>query len=191
MKTNSRYLIKTESGYKEFTGLQKVKKNGLAIIFDNCYLICTCDHQIKVGNDFIRADSLKIHDKINNHEIIDIYKCISTFYDVIGVQGNTYSSTGFEHHNCNVIVVDETAFVKTTLWNDFVDSIAPTQSALSWKKNIYLSTANGMNHFKDMCEQAQKPKIYRDLPDDTQIELDDGSLVFLSDYYKDHYGTNS
>ena len=189
MKHNTRYLIKTENGFKPFLGLQKINnKRGLVLIFDNCYLICTNDHRIKVDDEFKQASELKIHDKINGHEIIDIYPCVSTFYDVIGVQGNSYTCNGFEHHNCNVIVVDETAFVKTTLWNEFIDAIAPTQSALAWKKNIYLSTANGMNHFKDMCEQSQRLKEYKDLSEDTKIELKNGEIISISEYYRRKHG---
>jgi len=191
MIVNNRYLIKTENGYQEFIGINKVKSHkGLAIIFDNCYLVCTCNHLIKVDGKFVRADSLKPGDTIGSHEILDIYPCTSTFYDVVGVRGNTYSCNGFEHHNCSVVVVDETAFIKQSLWNDFIDAVAPTQSALSWKKNIYLSTANGMNHFYELCTKAQQKKVFSHLPSDTQIELDDGTIVDLDTYYKEHYGNN-
>lgn len=192
MLLNDRYKIKTETGYKNFLGIQiSPEKSGLAIIFNNCYLVCTKNHRIKKDGEFTTADTLKIHDVINSHEIIDIYPCKSKFYDIVLSDNNTYSSEGFEHHNCNIVVVDETAFLKTSLWNDFVDSIMPSQSALAWKKNIFLSTANGINHFKDMCEGAQINKKYQDLSDDTQIELKDGSIVLLKDYYREHYGNKS
>lgn len=61
------------------------------------------------------------------------------------------SFRGFSIH-CGVI--DETAFIRSTKWNEFIDAFLPSQSALAWKKNIILSTPKGMNHFYDMVKGA-------------------------------------
>ena len=184
----SRYLIKTENGYKEFLGVQKSKEtDGLLITFDKCIIKCTKTHRIKKDGKFVQAKDLKVSDKIGEYTIISIQQVKDEFYDIFGVQGNTYTCNGLEHHNCNILVVDETAFLKTNIWNDFIDAMSPSQSALAWKKNIFLSTANGTNHFKDMFENAKKPKVYYDLPMDTEIQLDDGKVISLEEFYNSQF----
>jgi hypothetical protein len=65
------------------------------------------------------------------------------------------SSDAFRGFTIAILVVDECAFIKSTVWDEFADSIFPSQSGLSWKKNIILSTANGMNHFYQMVKSAR------------------------------------
>ena len=55
----------------------------------------------------------------------------------------------------NVLTIDECAFIKTSVWEEFADSIFPSQSALAWKKNIIISTAKGLNHFYDLVQKAK------------------------------------
>lgn len=66
------------------------------------------------------------------------------------------SSDSFRGFTIAVLVVDECAFIKPTVWDEFADSIFPSQSGLAWKKNIILSTANGMNHFYQMVKGARE-----------------------------------
>lgn len=61
----------------------------------------------------------------------------------------------FRGYTCNVLTIDECAFIKTSVWEEFADSIFPSQSALSWKKNIIISTAKGLNHFYDLVQKAK------------------------------------
>lgn len=61
----------------------------------------------------------------------------------------------FRGFTCNVLCVDECAFVKTSVWEEFADSVFPSQSALAWKKNIIISTAKGLNHFYDIVQRAK------------------------------------
>ena len=65
------------------------------------------------------------------------------------------TSDAFRGFTIAILVVDECAFIKPTVWEAFADSIFPSQSGLSWKKNIILSTANGMNHFYQMVKGAR------------------------------------
>lgn len=55
-----------------------------------------------------------------------------------------------------VLVVDECAKIPKNRWDEFADSIFPSQSGLSWKKNIIISTAYGMNHYYELVEGARK-----------------------------------
>lgn len=61
----------------------------------------------------------------------------------------------FRGYTVNCLVCDEAAFVKTSVWEEFADSIFPSQSALAWKKNIIISTAKGLNHFYDIVQRAK------------------------------------
>ena len=65
------------------------------------------------------------------------------------------SSDAFMGWTISVLVVDECAKIRTTIWDAFSDSIFPSQSGLAWKKNIILSTMRGMNHFYDIVEGAR------------------------------------
>ena len=66
------------------------------------------------------------------------------------------TSDAFRGFTIAILVVDECAFIKSTVWDEFADSIFPSQSGLAWKKNIILSTANGMNHFYQMVKGARE-----------------------------------
>ena len=73
------------------------------------------------------------------------------------------SSDAFRGFTISILVVDECAFIKSTVWEEFADSIFPSQSGLAWKKNIILSTANGMNHFYQMVKGAREKANGMDL----------------------------
>ncbi len=65
------------------------------------------------------------------------------------------SSDSFRGYTCNIIYVDETAYIKKNLWDEFVDSVMPTMNSLIFKQVIMTSTANGVNHFEAICKRAQ------------------------------------
>lgn len=65
------------------------------------------------------------------------------------------SQDAFRGYSMNVLTIDECAFIKTSVWEEFADSIFPSQSALAWKKNIIISTAKGLNHFYDLVQKAK------------------------------------
>lgn len=66
------------------------------------------------------------------------------------------SSDSFRGFTIALLVCDEVGFIRSSRWEDFADSIFPSQSALAWKKNIILSTANGMNHFYEIVKGARE-----------------------------------
>ena len=65
------------------------------------------------------------------------------------------SSDAFRGYTIHCLVIDEAAFIRSTVWEEFADSIFPSQDGLAWKKNIIISTANGMNHFYNMVKDAR------------------------------------
>ena len=55
----------------------------------------------------------------------------------------------------NVLILDEFAFVRDSLSNDFYKSIIPTISSSKRSKMILLSTPNGtQNKFYEICQHA-------------------------------------
>ena len=60
----------------------------------------------------------------------------------------------FRGFSIHVAVMDETAFIRPNIWDEFIDAFLPSQSALAWKKNIILSTPKGMNHFYELVKGA-------------------------------------
>ena len=57
------------------------------------------------------------------------------------------SENAFRGFSCKILVVDECAWIASTKYQLFKDSVFPSQSSFAWKKNIILSTPNGINHF--------------------------------------------
>jgi hypothetical protein len=153
-------MIKTQSGYKDFSGIRRTESHGLIIKTTCSEIRCTEDHRILVakssaGKIYRKAINLRIGDTINGKLIIDISSDnnIKYYYDPIEVtDGNHYLSDGVTHHNCAVI--DETAFIRPSIFSEFIDAFLPSQAALSWKKNIILSTPKGQNHFFDIVKGA-------------------------------------
>lgn len=94
------------------------------------------------------------------------------------------SSNAFRGFTCNVLVIDECAFIKPSAYEDFADSFFPSQSAMAWKKNIVVSTANGLNHFYNIVHGAQVKKMMESVDPKTMIELEDGKTITLKEYYK-------
>lgn len=68
------------------------------------------------------------------------------------------SDSSFRGFSCNVIVVDECAYLNPLKFEEFKDGILPSQSSLTWKKAIFISTANGLNHFYQMVKGAKARK---------------------------------
>ena len=71
------------------------------------------------------------------------------------------SQDSFRGFSIHVAVIDETAFIRPSVWEEFIDAFLPSQAALSWKKNIILSTPKGMNHFYSLVKGAS-PKFDTD-----------------------------
>lgn len=147
---NIKYKVKTSNGFKKFDDIKETySKENIKIYFDNNSIIVTPNHKFYINNSFVYAKDLKINDEIlfnnNIEKITKIEKdvsCSNKFYDLINVDaGHHYNASGFEVSNC--------AFINSNMFNEFMDSVAPSQSALSFKQMIMISTANGRNHFYD------------------------------------------
>lgn len=65
----------------------------------------------------------------------------------------------FRGYSLSILVIDETAWMASEKFQALLDSVLPSQGAMSWKKNVFISTPNGMNHFYDLVEGSRKRKI--------------------------------
>lgn len=108
-RKNFRYQILTPTGWSDFSGVKKTKKEYKISLATLSYsLECTPDHLIKLQNgEFKTAKSIRIFDKIrvqSGYEVItskNIVKCDEYFYDALEVSDNhEYYTDGIVSHNC-------------------------------------------------------------------------------------------
>lgn len=97
------------------------------------------------------------------------------------------SGDSFRGSTMNVVVVDEAAYVAATKWESFVDSVLPSQSSLAWKKTIFISTPNGLNHFYSMVKDSKKRKVIENVQESEIAEIKKKETVL--DVVKNKYGT--
>ena len=97
------------------------------------------------------------------------------------------SGDSFRGSTMNVVVVDESAYVAATKWESFVDSVLPSQSSLAWKKTIFISTPNGLNHFYSMVKDSKKRKVIENVQESEIEEIKKKETVL--DIVKNKYGT--
>ena len=145
-------LVETNEGFKKFeTVTQTEAGSGLKITFDDAEIKCTLDHKFWQSNEYIKAKDLRLNDVIDGHEVIGIETIPGDiFYDIFNVEGHHYTANGVEVSNC--------AYLNPLSFEEFCDGILPSQSSLTWKKTIFISTANGLNHFYQMVKGARQRK---------------------------------
>ena len=159
---NSKYEILTPDGFKKFDGVI-IGRNTLVhiILENNTELKCTHKHKILINElrEYNTVDKLNIGDTVfTTNGLIKIKSMynineISTVYDLFNVHDNhIYDINDIRCHQC--LYLDEFAFVKSHIANDFIASVFPTISSGNTTKLIVTSTPNGLNHFYDMWEKG-------------------------------------
>lgn len=149
-KLSDRFEVLTSNGFKHFHGIKKTRKPGILFKTTEGDIQVTSDHKFFINGEFVKACDLKVNDRLSKGIITNIIHVDEEddYYDLLEVEdGHHYTTSGFESSNC--------AFVKPSTWEEFADSIFPSQSALAWKKNIIISTAKGLNHFYDIVQRAK------------------------------------
>lgn len=171
MLKNNSFEVLTSDGFKDFVGIKQSKNtNNLLIKTSKSEILVTPNHKFFDNGRFIYAKDLKIGGIISNQKIISIGENVEyggVFYDLIEVEGG-------HHFTANNIEVSNCSYLEPKGWSDFLDGVMPSQSSLSFKKNIILSTPKGKNHFYDMWEAAG----------DTQEESANDYVRFLVDWKK-------
>lgn len=142
----SEYQVLTSNGFKDFDDvIFKGTKDGLEISTEHYSIKVTDNHKFYINGKFVYANTLKIGDLLETDTgLEEITKIVPVknidVYDLLNVSdGHHFTANNIEVSNC--------AFIKPTVFSAFMDSVMPAQSALAWKKNLFISTANGMNHF--------------------------------------------
>ncbi len=64
------------------------------------------------------------------------------------------SSDSFRGYTVNIIYEDESAYIQSSLYSEYVDSVYPTMNSLIFKQVINSSTPKGMNHFFQLVNGA-------------------------------------
>ena len=104
----------------------------------------------------------------------------------VRVLSDTASSNSFRGHTISYSVTDEAAYITgrdngTTKFSAYLDSMLPSQSSLVKKKNIFISTANGMNEFYTLYKGALKDGF------EEVTEMLDADDIIYSDTVENHY----
>ena len=153
----SDYEVLTSNGFKDFDDvIFKGSKSGLLIQTENHSISVTKNHKFYINGDFVYARDLKVQDLVQTdtglEKIIKITETSDDYYDLINVRdGHHFTANGIEVSNC--------AWIPPNQFKNLMDSLLPSQAAMSWKKNIFISTPNGMNHFYDLVEGARRRKV--------------------------------
>ena len=178
------FQVLTSNGFKDFDGIKKtVRDDNIKIYFGDDFLITTPEHKYYTGKDFVYAEDIKINDIIFGKQVTKIeknVKCANVFFDLINVSDG-------HHFTANSIEVSNCAYVAGTKWESFVDSVLPSQSSLAWKKTIFISTPNGLNHFYSMVKDSKKRKVIENLQESEIEEIKKKETVL--DIVKNKYGT--
>lgn len=148
MKTNTKYEILTPDGFKNFTGVQKLNKQTIELLFDNNLVFRgSFNHQIYDydGNPIILS-KIEIGDKIKSHDGFLIVKNIkkhynkTSVYDLINVDGgNVYYTNNILSHNCEFAgsgdnVVDSEAIHRQQSTN----VIDPILKDREWNNDLWI-----------------------------------------------------
>jgi len=155
--------ILTEQGFKNFKGfIPQGKVNKLLRFFlsGGGTVDCTEDHRfMTVEGVFKEARELKKEDVLYPNESITAVKKLDydngiDVYDAFDVEDtHSYITNGVVSHNCDLIYLDEFAFVNRA--EEFYTSTYPVISSGNNSKVIITSTANGVgNLFHKIWEGA-------------------------------------
>lgn len=160
------FEILTENGFKPFDGIisRGTKKTILLELSNGKTLRCTPDHQLRMKDEygeavFIECMFLDVDDVLYNDVRIisktEIDDAVDV-YDALNVKDtHSYISDGVVSHNCNVLMLDEFAFLSNNLADEFIASVFPTLSSSKESKLVITSTPNGLNAFYKIWKEAQ------------------------------------
>jgi len=109
-----------------------------------------------------------------------------SFENGVRVLSDTAGSNAFRGHTITYSVTDESAYIVgndngMTKFSAYLDSMLPSQSSLAKKKNIFISTANGMNEFYTLYTGAMKNGF------DEVTEILDADTIIYSDTIEHHF----
>lgn len=124
-KPNKKYLIKTSQGFKDFVGIQSIKKNCVATVNfnDGSNLICSPNHNLLGIDGWKSIKDTNIGDQVDSISgkinIIDIKidQKDYNFFDIVGVSTNEYYTNNVLSHNCDFVGSENTLIVPSKIAN--------------------------------------------------------------------------
>lgn len=154
VKLNTRFQILTPSGYQNFLGIRKLKKDCHYVIFlsNGKTIKCSDNHPFIFNSIEIRSCDIKIGSKITgvdgaDIEVISITKVDAAIdlYDIVNVgNGNIFNVDGIVSHNCDfstsgnqVVAVDILEFYKKTYIKDPIEKRGASQDLWIWERPDY------------------------------------------------------
>ena len=90
--------------------------------------------------------------------VVEWAKTSCTLENGSGCSAEATSADGMRGISGNLIILDEFAFLKKNIADEFFTSMYPTISASKEAKLIIISTPNGMNHYHSIWNKAVKKK---------------------------------
>lgn len=168
-RTTKNVKILTEYGFKPFNGfIRQGKQRVITLHFSNGKsLTCTPDHKLRMpdfdgGEEFIESEFLCVGDVLyNGVSIVAIDKELEEVevFDAFEVEDyHSYISNGVVSSNCNLLVLDEFAFIPEGIAEEFIMSVFPTLTSSKESKLVLCSTPNGLNSFYRMWKDAETGK---------------------------------
>lgn len=160
---NSRFVIRTETGWKPFRGMTKHTKRATMVevsLNDGNKIKGSGDHPLYDYMDRkILLQDITIGTVLNNGvEVteVDSWEENATLYDMVEVEDHFYNINGdIKTHNC-----DEFAFVPANIQEEFWASVTPTLS--TGGNSIITSTPNGdTNLFAQIWRKAKMGLGYK------------------------------
>ena len=105
-KTNTKFEVLTPSGWSNFTGIKKTKKQSyLVVTTRNSEIKCSYEHKLKFPNgEFSEAQFLVVGDELLEvGEVLSVKEVVEEIelYDLLNVEfNNEYYTNGFVSSNC-------------------------------------------------------------------------------------------
>jgi len=151
--------ILSNNKFRDFDGFKSIGvRNIIHLTFDKTEIRCTPDHRFRRDDgSWVEARNMVKGDSFNGYvfeKMVDLNTLVEV-YDAINVdKTSSFYAEGLTAHNCNLLYIDETAFVDN--WNEFFASVFPTISSGNTTKILLTSTPNGLNHFFKTCTGAKE-----------------------------------
>lgn len=151
--------ILTDDGFQEFQGFVSrgtPEKLWKLRFDDGTEIKATSDHRFWTDGGWKRVDALHQDEPMSGRRLVHMSETVPVpVYDAVEITpSHAYYTEGLVSHNCNLIYVDEAAWIPNNVAEDFFTAIYPAISAGTTTKIIVTSTPKGYNYFWKLWNDA-------------------------------------